>query len=215
MGSPALSILYLIISICSISCLIYYISHLSDWDLYGYNLGFLVLVGSIIYTIYMFFYELKSEEPIINDVNVRGTNFMVDVFSKFLFSFAFAVLLFYIIYLLRINFNLPDQFSGWLFSVDLYVNFLLPLFCLIDTFLITRNKTPFPLADITVIALIIFAHCAYKAIVYAISYDTVKMILPTIADYLVLFLMTLNGYFLYDYMIHKRNYPGEYVLFKV
>jgi hypothetical protein len=215
MGSPGLSILYLIVTIASVASLIYYFTHLYQWDLYGYNLGFLVLLGSIPYTIYMFFYELKGEEPVINDVNIRNTNFMIDVFSKFLFSFAFAVLIFYFIYLFRINFQLPELFTGWIYALDIYVNLILPVFCLLDTFLITRNKLPFPVADLSIIFLIIFAHCAYRTISYAIMFDTLKMVFPTVADYLVLFLMTVNGYFVYDYMIHKRNYPGEYMLFKV
>jgi hypothetical protein len=215
MGSPGLSILYLIVTIASTASLIYYFMHTYQWDLYGYNLGFLVLIGSIPYTAYMFFYELKGDEPVMNDVNVRNTNFFIDVYSKFLFSFAFAVLLFYIIILFRTNFQFPDQYTGWLYPLDIYVNLILPIFCLLDTFLITRNKLPFPVADLTIIFLIIFAHCAYRTISYSIAYDTLKSVLPTIADYLVLFLMTVNGYFIYDYMIHKRNYPGEYMLFKV
>jgi hypothetical protein len=215
MGSPALSLLYLIVSLTSIGCLVYYFTHIAEWDIYGYNLGFFVLIGSLIYTAYMFIYELQTEEPIINDINMRSTNFMVDVYSKFLFSFAFAVLLFYVIQTLRQNFDYPPEYDLWLFSVDIYVNLILPLFCLIDTFLITRNKSPHPVADLSVIAFLIFAHCAYKTIVYAVTYETMKMVLPTIADYLVQFLMTVNGYLLYDYAIHKRNYPGEYMMFKV
>jgi hypothetical protein len=215
MGSPALSILYLVITIASVYTLIYYFTHTYEWSLYGYNLAFLVLIASIPYTIYMFFYELKGEEPLINDLNVRSTDFMIDIYSKFLFSFAFSVLIFYFIFLFRINFQFPEPYSGWLLTLDVYVNMILPIFCLLDTFLITRNKLPFPIADISIIFVIIFLHCAYRTISYAISYDTMKMILPTIADYFVLFLMTVNGYFIYDYMIHKRNYPGEYMLFKV
>jgi hypothetical protein len=215
MGSPALSILYLIVTIASVYTAIYYFTHTYEWSLFGYNLSFLVLLASIPYTTYMFFYELKGEEPLMNDVNVRSTNFMIDVYSKFLFSFAFAVLLFYFIYLFRINFQFPNEFSDWLVTLDVYVNLILPIFCLFDTFLITRNKLPFPVADLTIIFTIIFLHCAYRTISYAITYDTLKLVLPTIADYIVLFLMTVNGYIIYDYMIHKRNYPGEYMLFKV
>jgi hypothetical protein len=216
MGSPALALLYLVISLCSIGSLVYYFTHLTEWDLYGYNLGFIVLIASLVYTLYMFYYELKADEPILGEnINMRSSNFMIDVFSKFLFSFAFAVLLFYLILILRRNFEFPPEYDLWLFSVDLYVNLILPIFCLIDTFLITRNKSPHPVADITVIGIIIFAHCAYKAIFNAIHFDTMKIVLPIISDYVVLFLMTVNGYILYDYMIHKRNYPGEYMLFKL
>lgn len=215
MGSPGLSILYLIVTIASVASLIYYFTHTYEWELYGYNLSFLVLLASVPYTAYMFFYELKGEEPIMNDVNIRSTNFMIDAYSKYLFSFAFAVLIFFFIYLFRINFQYPEQFTGWLYALDIYVNLILPLFCLLDTFLISRNKLPFPVADITIIFMIIFAHCAYRTISYAVKYDTLRNVLPTIADYLVLFLMTVNGYFVYDYMIHKRNYPGDYMLFKV
>jgi hypothetical protein len=214
MGSPALSLLYLIVSLGSIGCLVYYFTHLTEWDLYGYNLGFIILIGSLVYTLYMFYLELKAEEPVQN-VNMRPANFMVDIYSKFLFSFAFAVLLFYFISLLRRNFDFSPQYDIWLFTVDIYVNMILPLFCLIDTLLITRNKSSHPVADLSVIAALVFAHCAYKAIVYAITYDTMKLVLPTVADYVMIFLMSVNGYIMYDYMIHKRNYPGDYVLFKV
>jgi hypothetical protein len=212
MGSPALSLLYLIVSLCSIGSLVYYFANTGEWNLYGYNLGFIVLIASLIYTLYMFYYELKAEEPIAGH---RGSDFMVDTYSKFLFSFAFAVLLFYMIQLLRRNLDFPPEYNLWLFSVDIYVNLILPIFCLIDTLLITRNKSPHPVADISFIGVLVFAHCAYKAIVFAITYDTLKLILPTIADYIVIFLMSVNGYIVYDYMIHKRNYPGEYILFKV
>jgi hypothetical protein len=215
MASPALSLLYLIMSIASVTCLIYYFTHLADWDEFGYNLSLIVLIGSILYTVYMFFYELKAEEPLGVEAGVRETNFMIDVFPKFLFSFAFAVLLFYVLILFRTNFYEGRDYTVWLFSVDFYTNFILPIFLLADTFLIVRNKSASPVADISIIALIIFLHCAYRVISFAIKYDTSKMILPTISDYLVLFFMTVNGYVIYDYMIHKRNYPGEYMLFKV
>ena len=115
MGSPGLSILYLIVTIASVASLIYYFTHLYQWDLYGYNLGFLVLLGSIPYTIYMFFYELKGEEPVINDVNIRNTNFMIDVFSKFLFSFALILL-----------FSFALKFSSS-FVLKIYLSFVFKL----------------------------------------------------------------------------------------
>lgn len=215
MASPALAFLYLIVSIASISCLTYYLTHLYDWELFGYNISLIVLVGSILYTVYMFFYELKTEEPIGAEMGIREPNFMIDTFAKFLFSFAFAVLLYYIITLLRTNFGEGRDYTVWLFFVDFYVNLVLPVFLLVDTLLISRNKSPSPAKDITIIAIIIFAHCAYRALSFAIRYDTLKLIMPTVSDYLVLFFMTVNGYVIYDYMVHKRNYGGEYMLFKV
>src|SRR5690606_35687715 len=150
MGHPVKYATYLVITVLSLMVFIYYMSNTEFWDLYGYNLGFLVLVGSIIYTGYMFIHELmKSDAQVIvedasdNVVNnpaiVIEKNFMKDSYFKYLFAFSFSVLLFYIIYTLRSNFTNFDLYpSNWYYMADLYVNLVLPVFLLCDAMMTNR-----------------------------------------------------------------------------
>lgn len=224
MGNPAKYITYLLITAASVGTLIYYLFNTQVWDLYGYNLGFLVLVASIPYAAYMFINEIiKSDGPIIMGVEgvqidagqVVEKSFMQDVYFKYLYSFSYAVLLFYIINLFRTNFKEFDMYpTNWYYVVDIYVNLVLPVFCLCDVMITPRYRHHHYLADMFILFLITFMHCAYKVLIRSVYYEQYKIVFPTIADYIMIYLISLNGYTLYDFMLYKRINPqGDYAIF--
>ena len=123
-------------SILSIATLIYYLNNTKIWDLWGYNLGFMVLIAGIIYTVYMAIREIiKPNEPQIvaalDGLNVNeiplGKNFMLDNYFKYLFAYSTAVILFYVIHVLRNNFKIYEEpMSNWYYIADVYTNLILP-----------------------------------------------------------------------------------------
>ena len=223
MGNPARFLSYLVITTLSVITLIYYLSNTDIWDLYGYNLGFVVLVASTIYTGYMFVHELvKPEggrivaaEGGIGAEQVRDRNFMVDVYFKYLFCFSYAVLLFYIIFVLRTNFEAWEKFpTNWYYASDIYVNLILPVFIISEHLITNRYRHHHLLADTLVILILTFIHCAYKVLIRSLYYQQYRVVFPTIADYVMIFLRALNGYTLYDFMLYRKLNPqGEYALF--
>ncbi len=225
MGNPVKYILYLIFTVLSMSVLIYYLANTDLWEMYGYNLGFVVLVASLIYTFYMFIHELiKPEAPVIvaaEGIEVQNAlterNFFADVYFKFLFCFSFAVLVFYVILMLRTNFENFNLFpSDWYYAADLYVNLVLPVYILCESMMTTRYRHHHYMADILVLFVLCFAHCAYKVLVRSLYYQQYKIALPTIADYIMIFLISLNGYSLNDFMLFRKINPqGDYALFSV
>lgn len=223
MGSIVRYVTYLIVSILSISVLMYYLLNTDIWDLYGYNLGFLVLISSIIYTCYMFFHEMvkPSEEGLAvnqegaQNVNIIERNFMVDTYFKYLFSFSLSVLIFYIIHALRTNFKYVDLYpSNWYYIADMYVNLILPVFHLCELMMTNRYRHRHVIADFAVLFIICFLHCAYKVIIRSLYYKDYEIVFPTIADYILIFLIAMNGYAFYDFSLYRKINPqGNYALF--
>jgi hypothetical protein len=210
-------LIYLVVTIISLATFIYYMSITDKWEMYGYNLGFLVLIGSLIYTIYMAIHELIApEDPQVvaasEGLNVNNLplykNFMIDVYFKYLFSFALAVLIFYVIYVFRANFEIWTPYpDNWYYTADIYVNLILPLFCVLDIFITPRYRHHHPVSDILVLFIICFVHCAYKILMRSLYYKDYNIILPTIADYMTIYLISLNGYILYDYLLYAKQNP--------
>jgi hypothetical protein len=223
MGNPVKYIIYFIFSALSVTTLIYYLANTDLWELYGYNLGFVILVASIFYTVYMFIHEIvKPESPVIvaaEGIEVQNVlidrNFMEDVYFKYLFCFSFAVLVFYGILTLRENFKNFDIFpSDWYYVADLYVNLILPVYLLCELMMTNRYRHHHYMADILVLFVLCFAHCAYKVLIRSLYYEQYNIALPTIADYIMIYLISLNGYSLYDYLLYKKSNPqGNYALF--
>jgi hypothetical protein len=217
MKNPLRFALYLIFSITSVATLIYYLNNTDIWDLWGYNLGFLVLITGTIYTIYMTIREIiKPEEPQIvaasDGLNVNeiplGKNFMLDNYYKYLFSFSTAVILFYVIHVLRNNFKIyEDAMSNWYYMADAYTNLILPLFIILDVFITPRYRHHHPVADLIVLFAICFLHCLYKVLIRSFYYDTSKIMFPTIADYIMIFIFSVNGYIFYDYLLYAKQNP--------
>ncbi len=208
---------YLVVSILTIATLTFYLSHTDIWDLWGYNLGFLVLITSLIYTIYMTVRELfKSDGPQImaasDGLNVNAIslskNFFMDTYYKYLFAFSTALVLFYFIQLLRSNFKIYDEtMSDSYYLADAYTNLILPFLIILDIFITTRYRHQHPVADMIVLFSICVLHCLYKVLIRSFYYDSSKIVFPTIADYIIIFLFSINGYILYDYLLYAKQNP--------
>ena len=201
----------------SIATMIYYLNNTDKWDLWGHNLGFVVLIAGMIYTVYMTIREvIKRDEPQIvaasDGLNVNeitlGKNFMLDNYFKYLFSFSTAVILFYVIHVLRNNFKIYEEpISDWYYITDVYTNLILPLFIILEVFITTRYRHHHPVADLIVLFTICLLHCVYKILIIGIYYDTSKIVFPTIADYIMIYIFALNGYIFYDYLLYAKQNP--------
>lgn len=212
MGSPLRYFLYGIVTITSLLSFVYYMTNYTKWDLFGYSLGFWVLVGSIIYTSYMFIHKLVKPAAQVNisESSMTNKSFIVDIYSKYLFSFAFGLFIFYMVFLFRNNFDIRHIYPSDTYLLnELYVNIFLPVFCMIDTLITHRSRRISMFFDYFVLFVITFLHCLYKCFVRAIWYESAKIVLPTIADYIVIYLVTLNGYHLYDYLVMKNIMSQE------
>jgi hypothetical protein len=217
MKNPIRMIIYLVVSILSIATLIFYLFNTDLWDLWGYNFGFVVLIGSIIYTVYMTAHEMiKSDEPQIVasseglNVNVMSLtkNFFLDTYYKYLFCFSIAVNLFYMVHVLRNNFKIYEvTMSNWYYLADAYTNLILPLFLILDIFITQRYRHLHPVADLCVLFGISFLHCLYKVLIRSFYYDASNIVFPSIADYIIIFLFSVNGYILYDYLLYAKQNP--------
>lgn len=224
MGSAAKFVTYLIVSAISVTCLVYLLINVDWWEYFGYNLGFILLIVGLIYSSYMFIYEIikpeggaiiaiQGAEPARNNVIIK--NFMMDVYFKYLFCFSFSVLFFYVINLLRTNFEEYKKFpSDWFHVADIYLNLVLPIFCLCELMMNDRYRHHHYITDVMILLLIYAVHCTYRILIRAYYYKESAIVFPTIADYLMIYLISLNGFTTYDYSLYRKLNPlGNYILF--
>lgn len=220
MANPVRYITCLILTILSILCIVYYFN-CTTWDNFTFKFSFFVMSASILFTLYMFFYDLKKKkstqsigefgDQIIND---ERYNFMLDTYSKFLFPFMFALILFEILLAFQSNFKIFQNATFLSVVVELYMNLCLPIFCFVDLLTTKRRRNPVPAKDILIILIICLAHGAYKIITDLILRQKPETIFPNLADYISLCLISVNGYILYDYITFKTSGEKEFILFK-
>lgn len=214
MRNPLRYGVYFIFSALSITAFVYYLIYTKEFELYGYSISFLVLIASIFYTIYMFFFELLKSDNRVVDENVMNDhshrNFVRDVFYKFLACFALVVLVYYVIYMFRTNFHNFDKYptNGFLVA-DIYTNLILPVYLIMDMFITTRCRYLTVWADLLIIFGLVVLHIVFRLFVLDNAYKNPSIVFPILSDYLIIFLLAVNGYALYDYMLFKRQRPGE------
>jgi len=148
-------------------------------------------------------------------VTESSKNFMIDVYCKFLFPFTFAIFLFTLITGLATNFSLPQNGTFMLYLTQFYHGVVLPFLAVLDLYTTPRRRNPIPTTDIVILLLICFGHCGYKILVSIINGGNINLILPIFSEYIILALVSINGYIFYDYINHRKvGGSGYYILFE-
>jgi hypothetical protein len=212
---PIRCLAFLLLTSLSIACVVYYLTF--SWIYYTFDIKFMILCASILYTLYMFFYELKSERRWdMNDGMINNTQkvFMIDTYCKYLFPFLFAIFFYEIILALQTNFAIFTGKTVIFFLVQFYICIVLPVCSAIDLYTTPRTRNPAPTKDLLILLMMCAVLCGYKLLVSFLYDWTISKICPTIAEYVILALVTLNGYIIYDFANHKTTGGDYYVLFK-
>ncbi len=214
-AAPSRYVISLVLSILTLLVIIYYFTY--PWKFFTLQFNFFVLVASLPYTAYMFFYEFKQdkrqnlERGLITQLN---KNFMIDIYSKFLFPCLFACFYYGLVILFQTNFGLEyDTFLHYLCQI--YIGVVLPFFAIVEIYATPRRRAPQPITDMVILGLIIACHCGYSIAILILSGENVKVVAPRISNYFIFALVTLNGYVLYDYLIHKKRGGADYVLLQI
>jgi hypothetical protein len=209
------SLLFLIVSILSLTLFIYVL--INEYFKNMISPIFLTLAASLPYTIYMFFYEMKSEKRLNLEDGLINNNykiFMIDTYCKYLFPFVFSMFFNFLILTLLTNFV---EFNGktWIYYIyHLYICFILPILAFIDLKTTPRTRNPAPVKDLLILIIICFGIYSYTIIDLLITFDASFHIAPLTARALILSLLLVNNYILYDYVNHTSVGGDYYVLFK-
>jgi len=208
------SLLFLVVSILSLTIFIFIIME----DLRNLaNPIYLTLLASIPYTIYMFFYEMKSEKRLnLDDGLINNTYkiFMIDTYCKYLFPFIFSMFFYFLIIILLNNFWELEGKSWIYFIYQFYICIILPILSFIDLKTTPRTRNPAPVKDILILVIICFGIYSYTIIEVIVTFDKNVHIAPLTARALILSLLLVNNYILYDYVNHTSVGGDYYVLFK-
>lgn len=181
------------------------------------NFQFAVLVASIGYTSYMFINSFSDSsinnlrEGIISD---RNTNFMLDTYAKYLFPFLFASFIVQVGSLLTTNFNRTDP-SWIVFIARQYQGLVLPVFAFIEIIYTQRRRVPKVIKDFLMLMIICFGFMFYTILFnWIVIGNYSSLVLPTISIYFYVAIFTLNGYLVYDFVLHRKISSDDYVAFK-
>jgi hypothetical protein len=115
--------------------------------------------------------------------------------------------------MLNSNFTPYNNDFMW-FVIQAYIGIILPILAILDIYNTTRSRNPAPFKDLIIIFIICFGHCCYKSIVSAIRYNTLKLVCPTLGSYILLALVSVNGYIFYDYLNHRKRGGNYYIVFQ-
>ncbi len=213
-ASPLRYISFLTVTILTVLSLIYYMTF--NWIVTTSLVEFYVLVGVLPYSVYMFFYEFKTEKR--QDlsqglVNEERKCFMIDTYCKFLFPFIFAMFFTSLVNTFMQNMaNIQNQ-TFLYFFICFYICIALPVLCVVDMYKTARTRNPAPGKDIIILLILCLGQCCYRILATIIYYGSLAGFLPIVAQYMVLGLVVVNGYILYDYINHRRNGGTYYIMF--
>jgi hypothetical protein len=213
-AKPYRYITFLSVSLLTIASFVYYLSY--PWIEATSLVEFWVLIGVLPYSVYMFFYEFKSErrEDLSQGlVNEDRNLFMIDTYCKFLFPFIFAMFFSSLVNSLMLNMANLDGKSLLYFLISLFICIALPILCVADMYTTVRSRNPSPGKDIIILLIISLGLCVYRILSALIYYGSLKVFLPIIGQYLILALVVVNGYILYDYINHRRTGGAYYIMF--
>ena len=187
------------------------------WYSYFVPAPFFLNLAAFLYTAYMTFLCIKNngESPILSEnlINDRNTNFMKDVYFKYLFSIAFAFGLSYFIGLVSKKFDIWDfNLYDW---VMFYIQMVLPLIIFVDGQKFEHSRNPQVPKDFIVIAIILLIYAVFFTICSMIElYHGYNVWAGALANSMATFVYSFLGYLTYDLMLFRKTSNGDYVLFK-
>jgi len=208
-----LSIIVTVLSVTSIIVLFFF-EHYTDVLL---NFQLVVATASIVYSGYMLIFTCKN--PSIDDlrneyVTESNTNFIVDTYAKYLFPFLFASFIYTFLNLVASSFKIVDNYTI-VFLFRLYIGIVLPIIAVLEIIYSERRRVPKLILDVSILMILCYGFMGYLIIFnYIITPGYSAQILPTVSNYLNLSIYILNGYLVYDYLLHRKNKSeANYVLF--
>ena len=151
---------------------------------------------------------MKKEEPLLAN---KSTSIIKDHIFKYVCAIVFGCQLIYsLIDILSFN-NAPNSKDPLENVINYYVKFVYPICCFIDLFLTRRNRSPNPMIDIIILAIVIIA----LSVVELIEKDNMTFA-KALGGFLFRMMLGFDGYILYDYIMFKRNGGvGGFALFYV
>ena len=126
----------------------------------------------------------------------------------------FAMLFHSLILNLLTNFFAWEGASFTYYLVNVYISVILPILTYIDLKTTVRSRNPSPVKDILILVILCFGQCGYRLLLQVITTGKLTIILPMMGDALILAIVTVNAYILYDYTNHANVGGDYYVLFK-
>lgn len=184
-----------------------------------FEINFFSLCAAIIYLLFLFVYEFKqnNESALISSYdNIASDSnqlFMTTHFSKFLFPIFYGNLfIWFCLELLGKNFVFFTGQTFFFCIVQLHINVFLPIFMLVELYwLIDHHRAPRYVTDKIILSAILLIRWAialiFKSILingYSLG-DSVRDLGTT----LISLLLAINGYYLYDYLLFRKQNPGE------
>jgi hypothetical protein len=150
---------------------------------------------------------MKKEEPLLAN---KSTSIIKDHIFKYVCAIVFGCQLIYsLIDILSFN-NAPKSNDTLENVINYYVKFVYPICCFIDLFLTRRNRSPNPMIDIIILAIVVIALSLIEWIDKKIDFTYV------LGSFLFRMMLGFDGYILYDYIMFKRNGGvGGFALFYV
>ncbi len=202
----------------TVYCLFYYIFNFGSLRSNIWEMPFFLLLASVFYICFLIFYEFKTEgklpenyQQIASDAN---RFFMTTYFSKFLFPIYFGIFFLYLCgVLIPQNVHIFDGKTFFNSFVDLHMNMLLPIYMFCELYLIVHTRAPKYIWDIAILGGIILCRWILALIFKSILVPnySLSLALNELGGSLLCYLLSVNGYFLYDYILFKKDNPnGNY-----
>lgn len=170
------------------------------------NFEYIFLFGTLAYTVIMHISSIllsraKSEFEL--QKQIKTSSFFRDVVFKFLFSFIIGVI--FIVHILE---DFKNQFRNSSFTISnyeewdynlykIYIFYCLPIFFILELFLVDRKRRPNPTLDLFIILIV----CVVNVLINLNN----KNFLSNIGNNISIFLYTFDTYIAYDYSLFKIN----------
>ena len=170
-----------------------------------------ILIGGVVYFGWMMVLGIMaSTDSSKGETLLGGKNksFMLDQWFKFLFSLAAGAILLQSIYIIIYDATkTPSGFVNW--YVYVFINYIFPIFCIIEIFITPRGRSPNALVDLIILLIIICVLVLIEGLVI-FNYG----VRTTIAEVYSRCIFCFDGYILYDFLVFKRNGgSGAFTLF--
>lgn len=187
---------------------------------YIFEMQFFLSLACIAYLGFLIFYEFKVQgrlgDNYENMVSESNRFFMTTHFSKFLFTIFFATFFVFVCRsLLFSNFRTFDFMTFFQALVIIHVNLILPIYLFLELYLIEHTRAPKYTADIFILAAIFIIRWVIGLIfksIFVNNYGFTNAI-SELGDVLMGLLISINGYFLYDFVLFKKSNPdGNYAV---
>ena len=176
------------------------------------------MIAATIYFIFLIILEFQTQgnlpENYADIASQTNKDFMTTHFSKYLFPVFYAIFLFHIcINILGTDFKFYSNMYFFQLLAIVHMNILLPVFLLFEMFLVQHARAPKYLMDICILIGILLLRWAAAFIFKFIVVTNYSFSLAVIdlGQNLIMILVAINGYFLYDFRVFKAGNPeGNY-----